>query len=331
MVKKTYKFLVVLVVLMGAGAAKFPFEKKFSADLTERRLMLPPISLGVYADLRQSSFAGVLGGLRSVVASITHLQAHKRFEYQEWFELKKDYETIVALDPRNLYYWQTGGWHLAYNAAADARNRPDLRPVEQRLLEKEYLEQGDAFLRKGLEVNPEYGQLWADLGRLWSNPFKRPDFTRAAADFEKALETGAAPVVSRSYLYSLSRVPGQEKKAWATIRELVRNDPAQLQFPTLSALYYVLGQTPGIPPGESPTLADVFPSDARAYQMLHNYKVRAQGEEFPLKGIDPALRTLIPRLNVPEKFNTFQTNEPRLIQNREFKNLEKQETPAPQA
>lgn len=313
--KKIYKLVVVLVVLTGAGVAKFPFEKRFTKDLTERRLMPPPISLGIYADLRQSSFAGVLGGLRSVVASITHLQAHRHFEFQEWFELKKDYDTIVALDPRNLYYWQTGGWHLAYNAAADARNREDLRPVEQRTLEKEYLEQGDAFFRAGAKANPDQaGPLWTDVGRLWSNPFKRPDFARSAAAFEKALEADAPPVVSRSHLYSLARVPGQEEKAWTIARDLVEKDPAQLKIPTFSALYYVLGNRTSVPEKDRPALADIFPNDSEAYQQLHNYKLRAEGENFPLYGVDLALRDLLTRLEVPDQFNSFTDAPKRMIQ-----------------
>ena len=36
-----------------------------------------------------------------------------------WFRLEETYETIVTLAPQTRYYWDTGSWHLAYNASAD--------------------------------------------------------------------------------------------------------------------------------------------------------------------------------------------------------------------
>ncbi|MGE9267757.1 MAG: hypothetical protein ACQKBY_06640 [Verrucomicrobiales bacterium] len=308
------KLIVVLIVIILAGLAKQPYEKRYAEELTERHIMSPGLSLGVYNDLKQSSFAGVLGGLRSVVATLTHLEAHGHFENQEWYDLKKAYQTCTSLDPHNLYYWQSGGWHLAYNAAADAKNDRKLKSVQRRVMEKEFIEQGDEFLRQGAKANPDDPDLWADLGRLWSSPFKIPDYRRSAEAWEKAVGLSENKVYRRSFIYSLARVPEEEAKALSYAREYVLDDRSQLDIPTFAAIYWALSHQPGVPEKNRPQLDEVFASPVVAYQHLHNYKLRAEKEQFPLWGVDEALREILRTMEVPERFNSFTSENPQVIQ-----------------
>lgn len=282
-----------VLLLLGLGALlRLPLEAEFRERLVERELVPPDISLGVYADLRQSSFAGVLGGLRAVVASLTHLEAHEHFANQEWFELKRDYETIVALDPFNQYYWEAGGWHLAYNAASDARGKTGLKEVEKRLLEREFLEEGDEFYRNGAEVLAGEGHLWTSIGRLWSNPFKRPDFEKAAEAFQKAYELGGRKLDERSLVYALAQIPGRQKEAWELIDQVVQKDPGALRFPTMASLYFVLSRGPWNEEKEWVSVEAAFGSRERAREILANYRDRLQRTTFPRYGLLRAIQEL---------------------------------------
>lgn len=308
------KLIVVVIALLVLGLARVPFERKYMDELTERNILSPSLSLGVYNDLKQSSFAGVLGGLRSVVATLTNLEAYGHFENQEWYELKKAYQTCVALDPHNLYYWQSGGWHLAYNAAADAKNNRNLKNVQRRVLEKEFIAQGDEFFRQGAKANPKDGSMWAEIGRLWTSPFKYPDYVKASEAWEKAASLSSNKIYQRSLVYSMARVPGQEMKALGYARKFLKEDPLQLKIPTFGAIYWVLSHQPGVPESERPKIEDVFGSPAAAYQNLHNYKLRSASESFPTWGLDEALHKILKTLKVPEQYNSFKSDHPRMIQ-----------------
>ncbi len=310
------KLLVVIVSLLVLGLARVPFEREYTRELTERNIMSPGLSLGVYNDLRQSSFAGVLGGLRSVVATMTHLEAHGYFENQEWYQLKKAYQTCTALDPHNIYYWQSGGWHLAYNAAADAKNNRELKSVQRRVMEREFIEQGDEFYRQGAKANPKDGSIWAEIGRLWTSPFKLPDYAKASAAWEKAAELTGNKIYQRALVYTMARVPGKEMKALAYARQYLKEDPRQIKIPTFAGIYWVLSHQPGLPESEKPSLENVFDSPAEAYENLHNYKLRAKSENFPTWGLDAALRKLLKTLKVPEEYNSFENKNPHMIRSR---------------
>ncbi len=310
------KLVITFVTLLAAGLLRTPFERRYVEELTQRGIMSPEISLGTLNDLTQSSLAGVLGGLRSVMASRKHIEAFQAFENKDWYRLKKDYQTCTALDPHNIYYWQSGGWHLAYNAAADVRDNQALKAVQRRVLEKEYLEQGDEFFRKGIVVNPQSAVLWSEIGRLWSSPFKRPDYQRSAAAWEKASELSANQIYRRSYLYALSRVKGAEEKAREVVLGLAKEDPKNLKIPTFVALYWVLNHAPNVPDDEHPKLLDIFSNYTEAYQILHNYKLRVEREKFPAWGVDQALKSILQKIRVPDRYNSFKSKRPRVITGR---------------
>lgn len=305
--KTTRNLLVIVGGLALSGFFRMPIEQKFTEDLRERRIVQPRIDTSAWGHLSQSSLAGVFGGLRTVMASMMTLKGQGNFENNEWYDLKKDYEVITTLDPYNEFYWNHGGWHIGYNAASWARSNREFSPARQRIMEMDFIEAGDEFYRKGLKYLPDSKTLWFEIGALWSNQFKRPDYERAAEAFKMARES-PNPVHQRRYLFTLARIPGREVEAYEEAIRLISESRRHLRVPTFRCLLVVLATNPDLPPTRlNPTVDEVFPSKEKAYQDLYNYRQRVLEEGFFKGGVDGILRRLIVQLNVPDRLNPFVT------------------------
>ena len=306
--KRVRNVIVIGGVLVGTGYLRMPVEQKFAEDLQERRIMPPAIEAEAWSEMGQTSLAGAFGGMRTLMAAMLSLGAYTHFEENEWFDLKKDYEIITALEPYNSFYWEQGGWHLGYNAASWARHHRGFSPARRRLMEKEYLEMGDAFFREGLKYLPDNEKLWFEIGAMWSHEFKRPDFERAAEAFEK-IRFSSYPVYRRRFLTTIARIPGREIEAYReAIRLLTEDGRIHNQSPTFRCLLIALSSNPELPEGSlRPKLGEVFRSKEKAYQDLYNYRLRAVRESFYLGQVDEILRELIIELDVPDALNPFVT------------------------
>ncbi len=299
--------LMVTGVILLTGYLRMPYEQKFTEDLRERRIVQPRIATSTWGDMGQTSLAGVFGGLRTVMASMMTLKGQGNFENNEWYDLKKDYEVITTLDPYNEFYWNHGGWHIGYNAASWARSNREFSPARQRIMEMDFIEAADDFYRKGLKYLPDSKTLWFEIGAMWSNQFKRPDYERAAEAFKMAKES-PNPVHQRRYLFTLARIPGREVEAYEEAIRLISEDRRHLGVPTFRCLLVVLASNPDLPPARfHPRVEDVFSSKEKAYQDLYNYRQRVLEEGFFKGEIDGILRKLIVELNVEDALNPFVT------------------------
>ncbi len=297
------KTVLLFLALLLVGLVKLPFEKHYTYQLRERGIIPPTLSVEKWNRMGQTGLAGVLGGLRSAFAVALSLKAHGHFADQEWYELESDYDLITSLDPKNPFYWSHGGWHLAYNAASWARMDEELSPKERETIEREYLEKGDAFFHEGLKYLPDNIYLWSQIGSMWTSPYKRPDYPRAAAAWKEAAHRGENGIYQRRYFYTLGQIRGREYDALTYARELIQQDPRHLQYPTFRTLYFALQQLPGINP-DIPT--DIlFKDKAQAYRDLYNYRFRTTEEHFYAGQIDKTLQRLSAELNVPAKLNPF--------------------------
>ncbi len=278
-------------------------------DLRERRIAAPKLSVETWNQMGQTGLAGTFGGLRSVMASMLSLKAQDHFSNQEWYELKQDYDVITSLDPYNEFYWSHGAWHLAYNAASWARNRRDLKPIQRDTMEREYLEAGDAFYRRGLQHLPDAHHLWGDLGSLWSNKFKRPDYERALEAYKMAASFGKSRIYERRYAYLFAQIPGREIEGYYEARKLLENDPAHLRLTTFRAILFALWTNPRLPLSEGrPEIGDIFATDEIAYRDLYNYRLRTEEEGYFLGSVDDTLRVLASKIDVPPDWIPFLQN-----------------------
>lgn len=311
-----HRFRNLIVVALGlavTGVLRMPVEQKFTEDLRERKIITPKISKDVWGDLGQNSLAGTLGGMRTVMASLMSLSAQQHFEDQEWFQLEKDYELITALDPYNPFYWSHGGWHLGYNAASWARNNREFSPAKRNRMERDFLEKGDAFYRKGLLHLPENSKLWVELGSMWSNRFKRPDLPRAAEAFKNASELGSL-LDKRRYLYVLAQIRGREIEAFEVAQTLLMENPRHLKFPTFRCIFFCLSTNPQLPADAlEPKIGEIWRTKEQAYQELFNYRYRVKEDNFYGGELDSVLQNLITELDVPDDLNPFVNKTPRRI------------------
>lgn len=305
--KSRLKSVILSLALLAFGAARLPYEAGLSRGLRDAKLLPPHLEIDTLDRIGQTSSAVALGGLRTLVATFLNLRVLTAFTERRWRDVAKTFDVIVDLAPHTRYYWETGEWHLAYNAAGYYLNDSDLPPLRRRELWRSYIVQGRAFLERGIRNNPDDWSLLSSLGFLLSDPNKVPAFRDANACFaasaeayRRAAATGKATgFVQRAWLYSLARVPGKEAESLALARALYAAAP-QNRLPTLVMLLLVLEAH------ENPSLdvarraVELFGSPQKAYAALSGHWQRSR-ERFPVFGVSAGLLALENSLAIPKE------------------------------
>ena len=312
--KLAWKSAILLVALVAFGAARLPFEAGLAQQLRAAGLFPPPLQIGTREKIGQTSSAVALGGLRTLVATFLNLRAFTFFTERRWADVESTFETIVDLAPRTRYYWETGAWHLAYNAASYYINDSKLPPLRRREAWRTSIVKGRAFLERGIRNNPGDWSIRANLGFLLSDSnkyaaFRDPNetFAAAAEAYRSAAETGRAlGYVRRAWFYALARVEGREGEALALARTLYAEGP-QNRTPTLRMLLLVLEAH------ENPSLdvaaraIELFGDLQQAYDALGGHWRRTR-ERFPVFGVSAGIEALERQLAIPSEKSIF--NEP---------------------
>ena len=301
------QLLLALGLIMAAGLARVPLESHLTADFRDRGLLRPPLELETRKKVGQAFWAVSLGGLRTLVATVLNLRAHAFFETQQWERLADAFRTITQLAPATRYYWDTGSWHMAYNAASHYHYESDLPELRRRLLWRQWIEKGTDFLKEGIRQNPDDWRLWASLGNLLSDPNKLIDDEAAAAAYHQSVATGnALPHIRRAEAYALARVPERADEALPLVRRLIEEPGGRV--PTLASLQFVLElrSNPGLDPYE--LALQLFGNPRTAYDRLGNYFLDVRSR-LPLDGVAPALRRLEEELDVAAEQSVFKARE----------------------
>ncbi len=284
------KISTLLVLLLLAGIIKRPWEAAIGADLRKAKLLSEPLDLTIRENIGQTSSAVALGGLRSVVASFWNIRAYTSFEESNWVKLEDQYETIVALQPHTPYYWDTGSWHLAYNAAVNCRENEELPAPRREALHRAYVNKGKAFLERGVKNIPGNWILLSSLGRLHGTASKYPDYEKSAAAYQQAWETGKARnYEARAWLYSLARCEGKDQQALHLAHALFVADKNRVD--TLCCLLFVLEMRQKNARPMENLIQLCFNSQTDALRMLETYK-RNNTENLPTTGVDHAIEWL---------------------------------------
>ncbi len=295
---------ILLVALLSFGAVRLPFEAGLGRQLRSAGLTPPPLEIGTRDKIGQTSSAVALGGLRTLVATFLNLRAFSFFQEQRWENVAGTFDMIVDLAPRTRYYWETGSWHSAYNAASYYMNDSKMPALRRREAWRAAIHRGRAFLERGIRNNPGDWSLLGTLGFMLSDAnkfpaFRDPDetFTSAAKLYQQAADTGnAPPYIRRAQFYALARAKGHEKEAFDLAKSLYAEPKNRL--PTLLILFLVLEAH------ENPSLdvagraIELFDTPERALEALSGHWQRTR-ERFPVYGVAHALESLEKTLAVP--------------------------------
>ncbi len=301
---------ILTVALLAFGAARMPFEAALSKDLRKAGLTPPPLEIGTRDKIGQTSSAVALGGLRTLVATFLNLRAFGFFQEQRWDDVADTFDTIVDLAPRTRYYWETGSWHLAYNAASYYLNDSKMSSLRRREAWRSSIVKGRSFLERGIRNNPDDWSLYANLGFMLSDSNKFPafrdvneTFAASAEAYRKSADTGKAlGYVRRSQFYALARVAGKETEALAMARSLYA-DPRN-RTPTLTVLMLVLEANENPSMDTAKRAVELFGTPEKAYETLCDHWRRTR-EHFPVYGVAAALESFERTLAVPAEKSIF--------------------------
>jgi hypothetical protein len=304
-VKTVWKSAVLFVALLAFGAARMAYESGLNRELRDAGLFPPALEIGTREKIGQTSSAVALGGLRTLVATFLNLRAFTFFTERRWADVESTFETIVDLAPRTRYYWETGSWHIAYNAASYYLYDSDLPPLRRREAWRTSVVKGRAFLERGIRNNPDDWSLRASLGFLLSDSnkfhaFRDPNeaFAAASEAYRAAAATGkASGYVKRAEVYALARVEGCEAEALSMARKLYAEGKIN-HTPTMLMLMLVLEAHENPDMDVAKRAIEIFGDAEKAYDALSTHWSRT-GERFPVYGVAAGLRALEKQLSIP--------------------------------
>lgn len=248
---------VVIAALLLFGLARLPFEKSLDAAHREAGLRTAALNIELREQIGQLAYAAALSGFRSLVAAFLWIEAHTAWEQTAWGRMAGLFQSVTALQPRSLIYWDLASWHMAWNASIAALNNTK-EPSEflRRRAEREYHELGRDFLRRGIENNPDSYLLRERMGIMLRDKFA--DHCGAAEAFTAAAERpGAPPYVKRLAAYELSQCEGREREAYERLRAIYLLGEEE-RLPRVITLINELEAKLGIPNSErlAPTERD---------------------------------------------------------------------------
>ena len=210
----------VVAALLLFGLARLPVERSLEAAHREANLRTASLDLGLREQIGQLAYAAALSGFRSLVAAFLWIEAHTAWEQTAWGRMAGLFQSVTALQPRSLVYWDLASWHMAWNASVAARENP-AEPSEflRRRAEREYQQLGRDFLERGIANNPDRYLLHERLGIMLRDKFNDP-CGAAEAFATAAARPGAPPYVKRLAAYELAACPGREREAYDQLRAI---------------------------------------------------------------------------------------------------------------
>ena len=235
------------VVLLGLfGAVRLPLETRLARERREARFGTVNLDLSLRAQLGQGGFLAALSGFRALVADAVWLQAHAAWENVAYGRMNRLLDTATTLVPHHAEFWESAAWHLAYNAAAHAREDPTQpREALRRRAEREYFLLGRDYAVRGLANNPESRDLYLRLGMIERDKLLDP--CAAAAAFARAAACPRALGFEHRFAaYALAACPGREREAYWLLR-FYHDQSERERLPTLERLLGELEQKLDLP------------------------------------------------------------------------------------
>ena len=216
--KSTHLAVLVFTVL---GIAKLPLEQRATLRFREHGIITAPVDLGGLENAGQTVIAGALGGMRSLAASITYLQAFAAFEDVKWSEVESLLTLTTRLEPRFDLYWDDAGSRMGLDAASYYSRDQRLPSLHRRRLYREYVQRGIDFLNEGLKHCPQSYKLHEKLAFLYTDRVQPPDHRLAAAHHLAAFQNGALAFNERAAAYQMVLI-ADDPAAWQQAYKILR-------------------------------------------------------------------------------------------------------------
>jgi hypothetical protein len=235
-----------IAALLVFGFVRMPFEAALEAEGRAAMLRQTELGLSLRERVGQMGFLAALSGFRSPLAAILWIEAHTAWENTEWGRMAGLFDTVTALQPRSLLYWDLAAWHMAWNASVAALNDESIQSEALRQRNQhQYFELGRDFLERGIRNNPQSALLHERLAVLLRDKFE--DHCAAADAFLQAASLpDPPPYVSRFAGYEMAKCPGREREAYDWLRRLYL-EGEQNHLPTLLTVIKELEKKLDIP------------------------------------------------------------------------------------
>lgn len=277
---------VAVLMLLAGGLLILPLSRTTSEAQHRQGLQLPPPNISKRDAFSQQLAFFTLGGLRSLAAEITSLDATNAWLKRDWPRADARWSTVTTLSPRRVNYWAAASRDMATNAAGDYLNNDHYSEKERLTLARQYIARGEQYLLEGIANNPQSILLHARLGDLYSDLFRNPQFGKAEAAYAEAIRLGAPQIYKRMRFYNLCRIRGREREAYELGRELF-NDPRN-HVPALRTLLFVLQNKLELPEAERLSTETIFGTIKRALRDLRTF--RNNRLLYPTTGIEEYLQ-----------------------------------------
>lgn len=241
--------VAALLLILAFGAVRAPLEQSLTQEHRRAYFHGAQLDLGLRAQIGQAAFVAALSGFRSLVSDQLWIQAHSAWERTQWARMIGHFNSVTALQPRVLLFWDNSSWHMAWNASIAALQNPKQPREALRIkAQREYFKIGEDFLLRGIRNNPDRALLYERLGLLYRDKFE--DHCKAAEQYAQAAERkDAMSYVKRFAAYELSRCPGHEREAYELLKKLY-NMSEDERLPTLLERLSYLQEKLGVPPAE---------------------------------------------------------------------------------
>lgn len=239
------KWLKILLIFLVFGLVRSPFESSLRKQMQETRMLLPTPGHSAMAQMGQSALMGLLGGLRTLVATGYLFDSYRHFDNDDWDANRKSLLLATYLEPTVESHWVDLVWHRGINAPAWLETRSTLPEIEKRILYHEYTRDAIELGEAGLKNLPDSVEIRKQMSEVYKEKIKDPCGT--ARMYKEILELKNAPMyASRFYGYYLADCPGRERDAYEHLVNLYW-EGKQNHLPTLLKKILTLQEELDIP------------------------------------------------------------------------------------
>ncbi len=251
----TWRKIAALGLLCLFGASVLPLQSRLQREAEAAHFHKTTLTINLRERIGQAGFLAALSGFRSPLAALLWIEAHTAWENTEWGRMAGLFETVTALQPRSLTYWDMAAWHMAWNASVAAlQNVKQPSEALRTRAQRAYIQLGKDFLERGILNNPDRPELHVQLGVLLRD--KMEDHCAAAEAFLKASKfPDAPPYAARFAGYEMAKCPGREREAYDYLRKLYEEGEKQ-RLPSLINLLRQMESKLEIPASDRVLSAD---------------------------------------------------------------------------